>query len=130
VSDRGPQFVSTFWEEFHKSLGTKLIHNLDYHPQISGQTERVNKILEYMLRDLAFSEKRDECLPLAEFSYNNSHQESIKTAPFVALYGRRCRTPLNWSEPRERCFFGPNPVNEAEEKVQLIQHNLKIAQSC
>jgi hypothetical protein len=50
-------------------------------------------------------------------------------ACFEALYGRRCRTPLNWSGSGERCFFGPDLVNEAEEKVQLIQHNLKIAQS-
>lgn len=78
---------------------------------------------------LVFSEKWDECLPLAKFFYNNNHQESIKMLPFEALYGRRCRTPLNWSGPGERCFFRPDLVNEAEEKVQLIQRNLKIAQS-
>jgi hypothetical protein len=49
VSDRGPQFVSKFWEELHKYLGTKLLHSLAYHPQTSGQTERVNQILEDML---------------------------------------------------------------------------------
>jgi hypothetical protein len=108
VSDRGPQFVSKFWKELHKSLGTKLLHSLAYHPQTSGQTERVNQILEDMLRAcvLEFPQKWDEYLPLAEFSYNNSYQESIKMAPFEALYGRRCRTPLNWSEPRERWFLG------------------------
>jgi transposase InsO family protein len=97
VSDRGSQFVSKFWEELHKSLGTKLLHSSAYHPQTSGQTERVNQILEDMLRAcvLDFSQKWDECLPLEEFSYNNSYQESIKMAPFEALYGRRCRTPLN-----------------------------------
>jgi hypothetical protein len=97
VSDRGPQFVSKFWEELHRSLGTKLLHSSAYHPQTSGQTERVNQILEAMLRAcvLEFPQKWDECLPLAEFSYNNSYQESIKMAPFEALYGRRCHTPLN-----------------------------------
>jgi hypothetical protein len=50
VSDRGPQFVSKFWEELHKSLGTKLLHSSAYHPQTSEQTERVNQILEDMLR--------------------------------------------------------------------------------
>ena len=74
---------------------------------------------------LSYSKKWDECLPLAEFSYNNSYQESIKMAPFEALYGRRCRTPLNWSEAGERNFFGPDIVQEAEEQVQLIQKNLK-----
>ena len=74
VSDRGPQFVSKFWEELHKSLGTKLLHSSAYHPQTSGQTERVNQILEDMLRAyvLEFPQKWDDCLPLAEFSYNNS----------------------------------------------------------
>jgi transposase InsO family protein len=50
VSDRGPQFVSKLWEELHKYLGTKLLHSSAYHPQTSGQTERVNQILEDMLR--------------------------------------------------------------------------------
>jgi hypothetical protein len=91
VSDRGPQFVSMFWEELHKSLGTKLLHDSAYHPQTSGQTERVNQILEDMLHAyvLEFLQKWDDCLPLAEFSYNNSYQESIKMAPFEALYGWR-----------------------------------------
>jgi hypothetical protein len=131
VSDRGPQFVAKFWEALHKSLGTKLLHSLAYHPQTSGQTERVNQILEDMLRAcvLEFPQKWDDYLPLAEFSYNNSYQESIKMAPFEALYGRRCRTPLNWSELGERCFFRPNMVKETEEKVRRIIHNLKEAQS-
>ena len=60
--------------------------------------ERVNQVLEDMLRCcvLNYSNKWDECLPLAEFSYNNSYQESIRMAPFEALYGRRCRTSLSW----------------------------------
>jgi hypothetical protein len=97
LSDGEPQFVSKFWEELHKSLGTKLLHSSAYHPQTSGQTERVNQILEDMLRAcvLEFPQKWDDCLPLEEFYYNNSYQESIKMAPFEALYGRRCRTPLN-----------------------------------
>jgi hypothetical protein len=131
VSDRRPQFVSKFWEELHKALDTKLLHSLAYHPQTSGQIERVNQILEDMLRACAleFSQKWDDCLPLGEFSYNNSYQESIKMAPFEALYGRRCRTPLNWSEQGERSFFRPNMVKETEKKVQRIIHNLKEAQA-
>jgi RNA recognition motif-containing protein len=66
---------------------------------------------------------------LVEFSYNNSYQESIKMTPFEALYGRRCRTPLNWPEPGQKYFFRPNLVKEAEEKVQVIQQNLQVAQS-
>jgi transposase InsO family protein len=131
VSDQGPQFISKFWEELHKSLGTKLLHSSAYHPQTSGQTKRVNQILEDMLWAcvLEFPQKWDDCLPLAEFSYNNRYQESIKMALFEALYGRRCRTPLNWSESGEWWFFRPDLVKETEEKVQRIRHHLKEAQA-
>jgi hypothetical protein len=66
---------------------------------------------------------------LAEFAYNNSYQSSLKMAPFEALYRRRCRTPLNWSQPGEREIFGPDLVTEAEMKVQLIWKNLEAAQA-
>jgi hypothetical protein len=84
-----------------------------------------------MLRScvLNFLAKWDECLPLAKFSYNNSYQESIKMAPFEALYGRRYRTLLNWSEPRERWFFGVDLVKETGAKARQIQNNMKVAQS-
>jgi hypothetical protein len=120
-------FVSKFWSELHKSLGTKLLHSSAYHPQTSGQTERVNQILEDMLRAcvLEFPQKWDDCLPLAVFSYNNSYQESIKMAPFEALYGRRCRTPINWSEPGEQWVFRSDLVKETEAKVLWIKHHLK-----
>ncbi|WVZ58395.1 LOW QUALITY PROTEIN: hypothetical protein U9M48_008672 [Paspalum notatum var. saurae] len=118
TSDRGSLFVSRFWGHLQTALGTSLIHSSAYHPQTSGQVERVNQILEDMLRAcaLTYSAKWDECLPLAEFAYNNSYQKSLEMAPFEALYGRRCRTPLNWSEPGERVTFGPELVTQAEEK--------------
>ncbi|WVZ81457.1 hypothetical protein U9M48_028832 [Paspalum notatum var. saurae] len=131
TSDRGSVFVSRFWEQLQNALGTKLIHSSTYHPQTSGQVERVNQIVEDMLRAcaLTYSTKWDECFPLAEFAYNNSYQKSMNMAPFEALYGRRCRTPLNWSEPGERVTFGPDLVTQAEEQVKFIQSNLKSAQS-
>ncbi|WVZ63664.1 hypothetical protein U9M48_013278 [Paspalum notatum var. saurae] len=97
----------------------------------SFQVERVNQILEDMLRAcaLTYSTKWDECLPLAEFAYNNNYQKSLEMAPFEALYGRRCRTPLNWCEPGERVTFGPDLVTQAEEQVKFIHANLKRAQS-
>jgi transposase InsO family protein len=130
ISDRGTQFVARFWEQLHECLGTKLIRSSSYHPQTDGQTERINQILEDMLQAsiLHFDKSWDRCLSLAEFSYNNSYQASLKMAPFDALYGRRCRTPLNWSEAGERTLFGPDIVKDAEEKVQVIRENLKMAQ--
>jgi hypothetical protein len=65
----------------------------------------------------------DQNLPLAEFSYNNSYQDSLKMAPFEVLYGRRCRTPLNWIEPGEKVIFVPDLVEKAEATVHRIQDN-------
>jgi hypothetical protein len=112
-------------------LGTKLSFSTAYHPQTGGQTERVNQILDDMLRAcvLSYGSKWEDCLPFAEFSYNNSYQSSLQMAPFEALYGRKCRTPLNWSETRKSQVFGPNIIREAEEQVQLIHDRLKAAQS-
>ena len=70
---------------------------------------------------ISFPEKWDECLKLVEFSYNNSYQESIRMAPFEALYGKKCRTPLNWVEVGDRGYFGPDFIKEAREQVSIIQ---------
>ncbi|WVZ70191.1 hypothetical protein U9M48_018877 [Paspalum notatum var. saurae] len=131
TSDRSSLFVSRFWEQLQLALGTKLIRSSAYHSQTSGQVERVNQILEDMLRAcaLTYSTKWDECFPLAEFAYNNSNQKSLEMAPLEALYGKRCRTPLNWSEPGERVTFGPNLVKQAEAQVKMIHSNLRRAQS-
>jgi hypothetical protein len=84
-----------------------------------------------MLRACALNNglKWDHHLSLAEFSYNNSYQESIKMSPFEALYGRPYRTPLSWSKLGKRVIFGPNIVTEAEEKVRQIRANILTAQS-
>ena len=68
----------------------------------------------------SFPEKWDECLSLAEFSYNNSYQESIRMAPFEALYGKKCRTPLNWVEVGDRCYFVPYFIKDTREQVSVI----------
>jgi hypothetical protein len=131
VFDRGALFVAHFWEQLQKSLGTTVIRSSAYHPQTNGQTERVNKILEDMLRAcvLHYDKNWDKCLSLAEFSYNNSYQSILRMTPFEALYGRRCRTPLNWSQACEREVFGPDLVLEAKDKVRVIKKNLEAAQA-
>jgi hypothetical protein len=97
VSDRGTQFTSKFWMSLQQALGTKLDFSTAYHPQSDGHTERVNKVLEDLLRAcvLTFDRNWESNLPYVEFSYNNSHQTSIKMSPFKALYGRKCQTPHN-----------------------------------
>jgi transposase InsO family protein len=131
VSDRGTQFTSHFWKQLHESLGTRLEFSTTFHPQTDGQTERVNQILEDMLRACAlyYGSSWDDNLPYVEFSYNNSNQASIEMATFEALYGKKCTTPLLWSGVGEQSFFGPDIIQEAEEKVRLIKDRLKIAQS-
>ena len=83
----------------------------------------MNQILEDLLRACVISSKGswEKWLPLAEFSYSNSYQASIKMATFEALYSRKCRTLLNWVEPSERRYFGIDFVTEAEEQVRIIQ---------
>ncbi|WVZ58343.1 hypothetical protein U9M48_008622 [Paspalum notatum var. saurae] len=127
TSDRGSLFVSRFWEHLQTALGTNLIRSSAYHPQTSGWDERVNQIRKDMLRAcaLTYSTKWDECLPLAEFAYNNSYQKSLEMAPFEALYGRRCRTPLNCSEPGEQVTFGHDLVTQTEEQSRQKSYSDK-----
>ncbi|XP_060183063.1 uncharacterized protein LOC132613018 [Lycium barbarum] len=81
-----------------------------FHPQTDRQSERVIQILEEMLRACAidFGGHWDDQLPLADFAYNNSYQSSIQMAPFEALYGRRCRSPVGWFKPGEAQLLGPD----------------------
>ncbi|WMV45483.1 hypothetical protein MTR67_038868 [Solanum verrucosum] len=71
----------------------------------------------------------DDHLPLIEFVYNNSCHSSIQMAPYEALYGRRCRSPIGWFEVGEARLIGPALVHQAIEKVKTIQERLKITQS-
>jgi hypothetical protein len=98
---------------------------------MDGQTERTNQILEDVLRAYALKHggSWDKSLPYAEFAYNNNYQSNIKMAPFEALYGRKCRTPLFWNQTGESQLFGPDSIREAEKQVEIIRENLKATQS-
>ncbi|KAL4582129.1 hypothetical protein LXL04_006670 [Taraxacum kok-saghyz] len=95
-----------------------------------GQTERTNQTLEDMLRScvIDFGGRWDDHLPLVEFSYNNSYHSSIGMPPYEALYGRKCRTPLCWLEAGEKKLTGPDLVRATNEKIEVIQANMKVAQ--
>ena len=88
-------------------------------------------MLEDILRACAiqYGTSWDKCLSYAEFSYNNSYQASLKKSPFEALYGRKCRTPLYWDQVGEKQVFGPKIIEDAEQLVQVVWENLRIAQS-
>nr|GEV88261.1 reverse transcriptase domain-containing protein [Tanacetum cinerariifolium] len=96
ISDRDSLFASRFWETLQKALGTQLNLSTAYHPETDGQSERTIQTLEDMLRacSIDFGNSWDRHLPLVEFSYKNSYHASIKAAPFEALYGRKCRSPV------------------------------------
>lgn len=108
ISHRDLRFTSRFWSKLHEALGIRLKFSTAYHPQTNKQSERVIQILGDMLRCcvLEFEGSWEKYLPLAEFAYNNSYQASIKVAPFEALYGRNCTTPLYWTKLSESKLVG------------------------
>jgi len=130
VSDRDPRFTSRFWGALHEALGTQLRFSTAYHPQTDGQSERTIQTLEDMLRAcvLELHGNWDQYLPLVEFACNNSFHSSIGMAPFEALYGRKCRTPLCWTEVGEAKLLGPEIVQETTEQIRMIQDRMRIAQ--
>ncbi|MCH94056.1 retrotransposon protein, partial [Trifolium medium] len=131
VSDRDPRFTSRFWESLQETLGTKLRLSSAYHPQTDGQSERTIQSLEDLLRACVLEQGIgwDTCLPLIEFTYNNSFHSSIGMTPFETLYGRRCRTPLCWHESGESMVLGPEIVQETTEKIKMIREKMKASQS-
>jgi transposase InsO family protein len=132
VSDRDPRFTSKLWERMHKQFGTTLRFSTIAHPRKNGQSERVIQILEDMLRVCAldFGNKWVDNVAYAEFSYNNSFQSTISMAPFEALYGRKCQSPLYWGKlGRDQPVSETLDLNETRWRVQLIKDRLLMAQS-
>nr|GEX81865.1 putative reverse transcriptase domain-containing protein [Tanacetum cinerariifolium] len=103
-----------------------------YHPETDGQSEGTIQTLEDMLRTcvLDFGKGWDKHLPLVEFSYNNSYHTSIKAAPFEALYGRKCRSPICWAEVGDRQLTGPEIIYETTEKIVQIKSRIQAACDC
>nr|GEV24200.1 hypothetical protein [Tanacetum cinerariifolium] len=100
VSDHDSHFTSRFWQSMQEALETRLDMSTAYHPQTDGQIE---------------------------FSYNNSYHSSVRCAPFEALYGRKCRSPIMWAEVGEGQLIGPELVQETIEKNSQIKDRLKVA---
>nr|GEW39153.1 putative reverse transcriptase domain-containing protein [Tanacetum cinerariifolium] len=99
ISDCDGRFTSLFWQALHKALGTRL--------------------------DMNFEKSWDRHLPLVEFSYNNSYHTSIKAAPFEALYGRKCRSPVCWAEIRDAHLTGPEIIHETTKKIVQIKSRIQ-----
>ncbi|GJT17520.1 reverse transcriptase domain-containing protein [Tanacetum coccineum] len=129
ILDKDGRFTSRCWQTVEKVLGTRLDMSTAYHPQTDGQSERTIQTLEDMFRAcvIDFGGSWDVHLPLVEFSYNNSYHSSIRCAPFEALYGRKCRSPILWAEIGESSLIRPELVQETTDKVVLIKEKLKAA---
>ncbi|GJY02144.1 putative reverse transcriptase domain-containing protein [Tanacetum coccineum] len=130
ISDRDGRFTSLFWKALHEALGTRLDMSTAYHPETDGQCERTIQNLEDMLHAcvIDFGKSWDRHLPLVEFSYNNSYHTSIKAAPFEALYGRKCRSPVCWAEVGDAQLTGPEIIHETTEKIIQIKSRIQAAQ--
>ncbi|KAL4022938.1 hypothetical protein IC575_016684 [Cucumis melo] len=114
VSDRDARFTSKFWKGLQTAMGTRLDFSTAFHPQTDGQTERLNQVLEDMLRACAL-----------EFHYH----ATIGMAPFEALYGKCCRSPVCWGEVGEQRLMGPELVQSTNEAIQKIRSRMHTAQS-
>nr|GEW93400.1 putative reverse transcriptase domain-containing protein [Tanacetum cinerariifolium] len=95
-----------------------------YHPENDGQSERTIQTLEDMLRACAvdFGKGWVNHLPLVEFSYNNSYHATIKAAPFEALCGRKCRSPVFWTKVGEAQILGPELIQKTTKKIKGVVH--------
>ncbi|GKB77515.1 putative reverse transcriptase domain-containing protein [Tanacetum coccineum] len=129
ICDRDPRFASNFWRSLQNALGTNLDMSTAYHPQTDGQSERTIQTLEDMLRAcvIDFGKGWVNHFPLVEFSYNNSYHASIKATPFEALYGRKCHSPVCWTEVGEAQILGPELIQETTEKIVQIKQRMQAA---
>ncbi|GKD37445.1 putative reverse transcriptase domain, ribonuclease H-like domain, aspartic peptidase domain protein [Tanacetum coccineum] len=101
-----------------------------YHPETDSQSERTIQTLKDMLRAcvIDFGKGWVKHLPLSEFSYNNSYHASIKAAPYEALYGQKCRSPVCWAEVGEAQLTSPELIQDTTEKIILIKQTMQAAQ--
>ncbi|GJY28767.1 putative reverse transcriptase domain-containing protein [Tanacetum coccineum] len=114
-----------------EALGTNLDMSTAYHPQTDGQSERTIQTLEDMFPAYVIDSGSSwDChLPLVEFSYNNSYHTSIKVAPYEDLYGRKCRSPVCWSEVGDSQLTDPELIRDTTEKIVQIKNCLLAARS-
>nr|GEU71858.1 putative reverse transcriptase domain-containing protein [Tanacetum cinerariifolium] len=125
ICDRDPRFASNFWKSLQKALDMSTA----YHAETDRKSERTIQTLEDMLHAcvIDFRKVWVNHLPLVEFSYNNSYHGSIKAAPFEALYGQKCRSPICWTEVEEAQLLGPELIQETTEKIIQIMQRMQAA---
>ncbi|GJZ48040.1 putative reverse transcriptase domain-containing protein [Tanacetum coccineum] len=127
ISDRDIHFTSRFWQSMQSALGTKLDMSTTYPLETDRQSERTIQTLEVMLRAcvIDFGNGWERHLPLVEFSYNNNYHASIKVAPFEALYGQKCRSPVCWAKVGDVQLTRPEIIYETTKKIVQIRQRLQ-----
>jgi hypothetical protein len=130
VSEKDSKFTSNFWKGLFKRFETSLNFSTTYHPETDGQTERVNRVIEDMMRMYVMDKpsKWEYYLLLVEFVYNNGYHASLDMSPFESLNGIKCNTPVSWDNPADRVVVGPYFLWEMEEHMVKIRENLKVSQ--
>ncbi|MCO5593976.1 hypothetical protein L7F22_047995 [Adiantum nelumboides] len=129
ISDRDAKFTSKFWQAMFQSLGTQLNLSTAYHPETDGQTERVNQVIEDMLRAYCNQQPQKwiKFLHLVEFAYNSSHHRSLGMSPFKALYGQECLVPLRLADPTLHVPAAKSTLEMMDQQLLIIRDNLKRA---
>ncbi|GJS22585.1 putative reverse transcriptase domain-containing protein [Tanacetum coccineum] len=129
ISNRNSHFTFRFWQSMQNALGTQLDMSTTYHLETDRQSERTIQTLDDMLRAcvIDFGKGWERHLPLVEFSYNNSYHASNKAAPFEALYGQKCRSPICWAEVGDVQLTRPEIIHETTEKIVQIRQRLQAA---
>ena len=117
ITDRDAKFTSRFWMSLFKGMDKKLNFSTAYHPQIDGNTQQVNQVLEDMLRMYVMNQpcKWEDYIHLVEFAYNNNYQASFKMIHFEVLYGRRCKVPRSWGNLEDILALGLDMLAHMEE---------------
>jgi transposase InsO family protein len=134
VSDRDPKFTSHFWQALFKTLGTQIAMSTAFHPQTDGQTERMNRTLEQMLRNYVSYEQDDwdHYLTYAEFAYNNAVQSSTGLFPFWLLHGQDPETPAslvsNQKSSHTQVPTTQNLIDKMDTLLKIATMNLQKAQ--
>ncbi|MCO5570812.1 hypothetical protein L7F22_024540 [Adiantum nelumboides] len=130
VSDRDAKFTSKFWTSLFQAIGTQLCFSTAYHPETDGQTERVNQVIEDILRAYCSQEPRKwvQHLPLVEYAYNSFDHRSIGMSPFKALYGQECIAPLNFLDPIIEVEASKKMLDEMEAQTKTICKDIQAAQ--
>ncbi|KAD3640227.1 hypothetical protein E3N88_29450 [Mikania micrantha] len=130
VSDRDPLFLSKFWQEIFRSMGTQLCISSAYHPESDGQTEVINCCLEAYLRCFAVNQPRNwaNWIPWAEYWHNSNFQVTTGTTPFEAVYGRNAPSVLQYFPGELRVENVAQELRDRDEALRQLKVHLSNAQ--